>query len=40
MDELAPGNKIKMKLIRDGSGLGAAYAAAMACRLVKSGKYK
>ena len=32
MNELAPGNNIKMKLSTDGSGRGAAMAAAMACR--------
>ena len=32
MDELAPGHNIKMKLSTDGSGRGAAIAAAMACR--------
>ena len=33
MDELAPGNRIEMKLSTDGSGLGAAVVAAVACRL-------
>ena len=32
MDELAPGNNIKMVLSKDGSGRGAAIAAAIACR--------
>ena len=32
MDELAPGNNITMVLSKDGSGRGAAIAAAMACR--------
>ena len=29
MDELAPGNNIKMRLTKDGSGRGAAIAVAM-----------
>lgn len=33
MEELAPGNKITMKLSEDGSGKGAAIVAAVACRL-------
>ena len=33
MDELAPGNGIVMTLSTDGSGLGAAVVAAVACRL-------
>ncbi len=33
MNELAPGNKITMKLSEDGSGRGAAIVAAVACRL-------
>ena len=32
MNELAPGNNIKMVLSKDGSGRGAAIAAAIACR--------
>ena len=32
MDELAPGNNIKIELSKDGSGRGAAIAAAIACR--------
>lgn len=32
MNELAPGNKINMVLSEDGSGRGAAIAAAIACR--------
>lgn len=39
MDELAPGNKIVMKLSEDGSGKGAAIVAAVACRLKASGEY-
>ncbi len=35
MNELAPGNKITMKLSEDGSGRGAAIVAAVACRLTK-----
>ncbi len=35
MNELAPGNKITMKLSEDGSGRGAAIVAAVACRLVQ-----
>lgn len=33
MDELAPGHNIKLKLSTDGSGRGAAIAAAMACQM-------
>ena len=40
MDELSPGNKIKMKLSEDGSGRGAAIVAAVACRLAAAGEYK
>ena len=40
LDELAPGNGIKMKLSEDGSGRGAAIVAAVACRLAEAGKYK
>ncbi len=40
MEELAPGNKITMKLSEDGSGKGAAIVAAVACRLQASGEYK
>ena len=32
MDEFAPGNNIKIELSTDGSGRGAAIAAAIACR--------
>ena len=32
MNELAPGNNIKIELSKDGSGCGAAIAAAIACR--------
>lgn len=39
MEELAPGNKIKMKLSEDGSGKGAAIVAAVACRLKAAGEY-
>ncbi len=35
MNELAPGNKITMKLSEDGSGRGAAIVAAVACRLTQ-----
>ena len=35
MQELAPGNKITMKLAEDGSGRGAGITAAVACRLKK-----
>lgn len=38
MDELAPGNKIVMKLSEDGSGRGAAIVAAVASRLAASEK--
>ena len=37
MDELAPGNRIVMKVSEDGSGRGSAVVAAVATRL-KSGK--
>ena len=40
LDELAPGNGIKMKLSEDGSGRGAAIVAAVACRLAAAGEYK
>ena len=40
MDELAPWNNIKMKVTVDGSGRGAAFAAAMACRLAAAGEQK
>ena len=40
LDELAPGNGIKMKLSEDGSGRGAAIVAAVACRLAQTGEYK
>lgn len=40
LDELAPGNKIKMTLSEDGSGRGAAIVAAVACRLAAAGEYK
>jgi len=33
MNELVPGHNIKMKLSKDGSGRGAAIAAAMACQM-------
>lgn len=39
MQELAPGNKIVMKLSEDGSGKGAAIVAAVACRLKAAGEY-
>lgn len=40
MDELEPGNNIKMKLSEDGSGRGAAIVAAVACRLAAAGEFK
>jgi hexokinase len=40
LDELAPGNNIKLKLSEDGSGRGAAIVAAVACRLAAAGEYK
>lgn len=37
LDELAPGNSIKIQLVEDGSGRGAAFVAAVACRLAAAG---
>ena len=37
LDELAPGNNITMKLTKDGSGRGAAIAAAMATAAEEDG---
>ena len=39
MEELAPGNKIAMKLSEEGSGKGAAIVAAAACSLKAMGEY-
>ena len=39
MNEFAPGNNIKMVLSKDGSGRGAAIAAAMACGNYSTGKF-
>ena len=39
MDELAPGNKIKIEKSKDGSGRGAAMVAAVAVRLAAEGEY-
>ena len=38
LDELAPGHGIKMQLVEDGSGRGAAFVAAVACRLTAAGE--
>ena len=40
MDILEPGNKIKMELITDSPGRGAAIVAAMSCHLNAAGEYK
>lgn len=40
LDELCPGNGIKILLSEDGSGRGAAIVAAVACRLEAAGEYK
>ena len=40
MDELEPGNNIKMKVTPDGPGEGAAIAAAMARRIAAAGENK
>ena len=37
LDELAPGHGIKIQLVEDGSGRGAAFVAAVACRLKAAG---
>ena len=38
MDEMAPGNGINMSVSEDGSVIGAAMIAAVACRLAAAGE--